>query len=388
MMKKILIVNNNMEVGGVQKSLSDLLWAIHDKYDVTLCLFAPEGAYMVQLPPNIRILCPKGPFRYLGRHQSLWRGADRLLRGGYALLAKTFGRQAAMKVMLLLEKPLPGEYDCAISFLHNGNIKNFYGGTQEFVLRKVHARKKVAFLHCDYGSNGADHPVNNRLLETFDAIAACSDGCREAFLKVLPDLDSRCVTVRNAHRYGAIREMAKKDPVTYPEGDCNLLMVSRLSKEKGIQRAMDAVAPMILQGMPVRLHIVGGGNLLQSLQQHATQLGIRDRVHFYGEQENPYRYMANADLLLMTSYHEAAPMVLEEAWCLGLPMLTMRTTSSKEMVTDRGCGWVCENEEDAFRLALEDILIHKKYLLCREAMAKQTMDNTEMMDQFDRLIRE
>lgn len=35
---RILIVNNNMYIGGVQKALLNLLWEIHDSNDVTLLL--------------------------------------------------------------------------------------------------------------------------------------------------------------------------------------------------------------------------------------------------------------------------------------------------------------------------------------------------------------
>ena len=38
-MKKILIVNNNMHIGGIQKALLNLLDEIKGKYDVTLLLF-------------------------------------------------------------------------------------------------------------------------------------------------------------------------------------------------------------------------------------------------------------------------------------------------------------------------------------------------------------
>ena len=45
-MKKILIVNNNMHIGGVQKSLLNLLRSIGDSYDITLLLFFKGGEYM------------------------------------------------------------------------------------------------------------------------------------------------------------------------------------------------------------------------------------------------------------------------------------------------------------------------------------------------------
>ena len=53
-MKKIIIVNNNMKVGGVQKSLYNLLWSLDSRYDVTLLLFRAVGEYAGQLPPNVR----------------------------------------------------------------------------------------------------------------------------------------------------------------------------------------------------------------------------------------------------------------------------------------------------------------------------------------------
>ena len=38
-MKKLLIVNNNLNIGGVQKSLYNLLWSLPEDYEVTLYLF-------------------------------------------------------------------------------------------------------------------------------------------------------------------------------------------------------------------------------------------------------------------------------------------------------------------------------------------------------------
>ena len=55
-MKKLLIVNNNMKIGGVQKSLYNLLWSVSDQYEITLFLFAPVGEYMSDLPEQVQVL--------------------------------------------------------------------------------------------------------------------------------------------------------------------------------------------------------------------------------------------------------------------------------------------------------------------------------------------
>ena len=67
---KIIIVNNNMKIGGVQKSLCNLLWSIHKEYDITLCLFSRCGSYLDDIPPDVKVVESKGPFGYLGVSQN------------------------------------------------------------------------------------------------------------------------------------------------------------------------------------------------------------------------------------------------------------------------------------------------------------------------------
>ena len=376
-----------MKVGGVQKSLYNLLWSVEGEYEITLLLFRAIGEYVHCLPANVKVLEANGLFRYLGLSQGECKGLDKLKRGVLAALCRVWGRSRVMKLLLPSQKTIPGEYDCAVAFLHNGNEKNFYGGVQEFVLHRVKARKKVAFLHCDYRNCGANHPQNNRVIGRFDQIAACSDGCRQAFLSVLPQWGTKCAIVTNCHRFEEILDLASEHPIVYDRNCCNVVMVSRLAHEKGVERALEAMAYVIGRGIPMALHIVGGGPKESFLRERAVELNISDLVHFYGEQGNPYRYMKNADLFLMTSYHEAAPMVLEEAASLGLPVLTVRTTSSEEMVAQWGRGWVCTNEQDALNEMLARVLENPSMLeAVRMCLHRTAMDNTLALEQFRKMI--
>lgn len=388
-MKKILIVNNNMKVGGVQKSLYNLLWSLEGHYDVTLCLMRATGAYLQQLPKSVRVVECRGAVRYLSMSQGECAGIHKLLRGGLAFLCRLLGRDRVMKLILAGQKPVAGEYDCAVAFLHNGNIRSFYGGVQEFVLKNVKAKKKAAFLHCDYGSCGANHPRNNRILEQFDRVAACSEGCRRAFEAVMPQMREKCVTVPNFHRYDEILELAGRAPVDYEENWIHGICVARLAHEKGIERAIYATAAAKEAGHAMKLHLVGGGGMEAQLRDLAAQLGLQDRVVFHGEQTNPYRYMAGADLFLLTSYHEAAPMVIDEAVSLGLPVLTVKTTSSHEMVTLRQAGWVCDNDQAALNQALIALLADKEAIhTAKNSLRSRAVDNTLAARQWRCLIEE
>lgn len=384
-MKKIIIVNNNMRVGGVQKSLCNLLWELdkREEYEVTLLLFSPVGDYMDDIPPSVKCISTKSLFRYLGTSQGEMKGIDRFKRGFLAGVCRTFGMASAMRLILSSQKRLSESYDCAVAFLHNGGKKAFLGGAQDFVLKRINAKKKVAFLHCDYDKCGANHSHNNKLIAEFDAIAACSDGCRAVFEKALPHLEHKCVTVRNCNNIEKIKALSEQDAVEYSRDFINIITVSRLSAAKGVDRAIEAVASAVAKGVAVKLHIVGGGSMAAELLQLAKDRGIGEHVVFYGEQANPYRFMKNADLFLLTSHHEAAPMVIDEAYILGVPTLTVRTTSSDEMVSARGCGWVCENDQELLNKMLLDVLANP-YILCneKEKLKKRVVNNDLAIEQF------
>ena len=389
-MKKIIIVNNNMKIGGVQKSLHNLLWSIDtvNEYDVTLLLFSKNGDYAQKLPDSIKVKECKGFFRYLGKSQGEYKSSlfDFLLRGFFVAVSRIISRAFAFRLMLLIEPMLDGEFDCAISFLHNGRKDAFYGGTQDYVLKCVKAKKKVAFIHGDYINCGAFHSANNRLLEKFDVIAACSDGCRDVLIQNLPEFDSKCMTVRNFHCFDEIMKMSEDNSVEYDESTVNVIMVARLSHEKGIDRAIKAVAFCLEKNIKVKLHIVGGGSMEKQLKDLTKNLGVEENVVFYGEQNNPYRYMKNSDLLLIGSYHEAAPLVIDEARYMRVPVLSTKTTSTNEMIVDSECGWVCENSQEALNNAFYNAVSDKQKLTAlKKKLSLNIPDNTKTLLQFEKL---
>lgn len=392
-MKKIIIVNNNMKVGGVQKSLYNLLWSIDtvNQYDVTLLLFSKTGPYADELPDNVKVIECGGPFRYLGKNQGEFKNnfKDTVVRGFFASISRVFGRKVALRLMLLGQPTLSGNYDHAVAYLHNGRKEAFYGGVQEYVLKCIKAKNKIAFLHCDYQNCGANHSDNNRTIKKFDKIAACSDGCRRVFESLFPDLKDKCVTVQNCHRFAEIKAMSEQNPIVYDDAFVNVVIVARLTREKGIERAIKAVAVAIAKGDQVKLHVVGSGAMYEELRRMVHDIYIEDQVIFYGEQKNPYRYMKNADLFLLTSYHEAAPMVVDEARILGLPILTTETTSSQDMVIDIECGWVCGNSQEALNESFCNVVADRDALITfKRDMLKRIADNSKAIAQLGVLLND
>ncbi len=387
--KSIIIVNNNLEIGGVQKALISLLREISDIYDVSLFLFSATGDYINNIPNNVKLIKCNSLYKYLGISQGQCaRKKDYFIRGALAALARVFGRDLVLKIISLSQKKLAGNFNCAISFLHNGGKKSFYGGCNEFVLNKISADIKVGFLHCDYLSCGANYNANNNNYLKFDKIAACSEGCRKAFLNCLPELSDKTVVVRNCHNFGEIKALSGESNVGFDKSKINILSVARLSREKGIDRGIIAVSEAIKQGADIKYHIVGDGIMRQSLEDICSELNIKDNVVFYGNQVNPYKYMADADLLLLPSYHEAAPLVIDEARSVGIPVLATATTSSEDMVVKAGCGWVCENSQMALTDMLEKLVLNKEEIKTKkQELKKAQITNEQALKDFCDLLK-
>lgn len=354
--KKILIVNSNMHIGGVQKALVNLLWSVHSVYDVTLLLFYKGGELICDVPDDIKIIAVNSHFRYLGMTKNDTKTvSDKLLRSFYAAITRVFGRKYAIALMSLGQKKLK-DFHCAISYLHNPGDRAFHGGCNDFVLGHVDASRKLTFLHCDYLLSGANTQCNLRQYTRFDAIAACSEGCADTFLTVNPQLRDKVRIVKNCHRYDKIRELAEKAPVDFDGEKLNVLTVARFGKEKSVERALQAIAMLGEMKNSMHYYIVGDGAGRKAVLDVIEREKLHTVVSLCGEMANPYGYVKSADLLLIPSRSEGAPMVIGEAACLRTPVLTTDTSSAKEMVQKPGFGWVCENSVSGIRDGLKKLL--------------------------------
>ncbi len=105
---------------------------------------------------------------------------------------------------------------------------------------------------------------------------------------------------------------------------CDLLVVGRLDREKGVEVLLDALPQIRLGGRPARLRIVGSGACEPELRQQAARLGVAGQVCFDGHvrfgPELFARY-ASAALLVIPSHTEGVPKTAYEAMAFGLPVV-------------------------------------------------------------------
>lgn len=113
-----------------------------------------------------------------------------------------------------------------------------------------------------------------------------------------------------------------------------ILAVGRLTREKGFSHLLKAFH-QARNSIPARLVVIGEGKERQQLTSLAETLGIEDDVTFLGFQSNPYKFMAKADVFVLSSLYEGLSIVLVEAMACGAPVISARCPSGpEEIVTD------------------------------------------------------
>jgi glycosyltransferase involved in cell wall biosynthesis len=95
--------------------------------------------------------------------------------------------------------------------------------------------------------------------------------------------------------------------------------LSRLVPVKDFGAAIAMLARLPAVARDVHLVLVGDGPLEAALRAQAKQLGVTDRVHLVGRQDNIGDWLALFDIYLNSSLSEALSMGLLEALSLGLP---------------------------------------------------------------------
>ncbi|MFW8566987.1 glycosyltransferase family 4 protein [Orrella sp. 11846] len=120
-----------------------------------------------------------------------------------------------------------------------------------------------------------------------------------------------------------------------------LLAVGRLSKEKGFDVLLQALAQSRLPERGVILTILGEGPERAALQALADDLKISGAVEMPGVVPNPSDWMAQASLFVLSSRYEGFPNALLEAMAMGCPVIATDCDSGpRDIVDHERNGWL------------------------------------------------
>ncbi len=228
------------------------------------------------------------------------------------------------------------------------------------IMLSVAAERHVLWLH-----NEMSHEVSEKFARTrrtlelaprFDSVVSVSESVRAAnsdYMRSAFGVDpSLSRTVHNPIDAESIRRSAE-EPAELPwRGSPRLLVLARLSVEKGHDRVLRAFKSMGEKYPEAHLVLAGDGPLRERLTTLIEELGLEDSVTMLGHVSNPQPLVASADALLLLSRWEGLGLVLLEAMVHGVPVVATEIPGPASLLSRWG-GTLVSDSDEGVREALE-----------------------------------
>ncbi|MNJ49718.1 D-inositol 3-phosphate glycosyltransferase [compost metagenome] len=122
-------------------------------------------------------------------------------------------------------------------------------------------------------------------------------------------------------------------------GEKVLMHISNFRPVKRVGDVVD-IFNMVNAEVPSQLLFVGEGPDLPKIQWKVKELGITDRVHFLGKQDDIAHVISMADVLLLPSEKESFGLVALEAMACGIPTIGSLAGGIPELVAHGETGFL------------------------------------------------
>ena len=299
-MKRIAFFQDNLDVGGIQKSIMNLLRNFdYEHYQVDLYLSDKKSFWEVDFPPELNI-------KYL-------RKIPRI----YSFLPFDLAKNLVTLDFSDVKEP----YDVAIDF-------NSYQFSCALGALTVPAKRRVMWIH-----NNVRVKLENEWkyqvlwhyfkdkFKYYDEFVAVSRGVIEPFKECSGMYDKKYTVIQNTIDTREIYDKASRElDFSVDESKLNFVTMGRLCHQKGYDIMLDAFRDLVEIRDDVHLYIIGDGDKRMLLEYQRDSLGLTDYVTFLGQKTNPFVYMDKMDAFVSTSRYEGQPLNIMEARALGLPL--------------------------------------------------------------------
>jgi len=164
-----------------------------------------------------------------------------------------------------------------------------------------------------------------------DVIVLISKEDYQAYSKFTPG--TRLAYIPNAIEHAGL--MGDLSP-TDSKRPLRLIYVGRLTYEKGLFEALEAIAKLVAQGRKLSFQIVGGGEAEGDLRESVKRHSLEEHVHLLGSIFGDAKNMLwkQADVFLFPTYSEGLPYSMLEAMAAGTPPITCPVGAIPDVLED------------------------------------------------------
>lgn len=368
MKKKIVFMLINMNIGGTEKALLNMIEELpEDQFDVTILMLEKYGGFLDQIPSKVKVEYFKGYDEIKPRinnppsttSMKLFKKGEFIKAfsfSAYYLRSKFFKNKNIFFKYLVNNYPSLEEiYDIAVAYAGPMDFISY------FVLNKIKAKKKVQWIHFDITKIGFDKVFASKNYGKFDKIFVVSKEAKLKLTELVPKIKEKTEVFLNVISPTSIIKLSEygygfKDTFN----GIRILTVGRLTAEKGHDLAIEALVELINKGYNVKWYCLGEGNFREKYTDIINTLNLHEKFILLGASANPYAYMAQCNIYVQPSRHEGYCITLAEARLLRKSIVTTDFAGAKEQITHGETGLIVSANKNEIYNAIKLLIDNQK----------------------------
>lgn len=365
--RKILFVNDEMEMGGVARVLNTLMKNLDpNHYEMDLLVLHKTGTLLEDVPEFVHVIEGTPFFSEIDCRLLDCLKSKNLVRIVKKLRLLFYMKTGMIRNKIRKErkKMLPQHYDVELAAKEGFcTIFTAYGNST----RKVNW-VLTDYSVCNYSANHMG--LVQAALQKIDLNIADSKQAAEAYKKVF-----QVTNVISIHNLMNVEKVingmhSEKDSTAMNMEEVNIISVIRFHPQKSADRLLLAHHYALQQGYSHNLYLIGGGVEEEKLLKMKEELHLT-RVHFLGFKSNPYADIHHADLFVLPSLYEGFATVINESLIASTPVLSTVVAGVEEQILLSHHGWIVENSQEGLNQGLCVALQSKQQL---QEMKQQLQD--------------
>jgi glycosyltransferase involved in cell wall biosynthesis len=321
---RVAFVVPSLYGGGAERAAVTVLNALdRSRYQRTLYMFRREGPYLKDVAPEVDVVAAAGDDR-IGRVRQLARFIGQRRPDIVVSFLSYFSAFLAVRLARSGARFVINQQTPVSAFLAD----------RDYAWRRP--LRRAAFAR-----------VARLVYPRADAVVATSTGVGADLTSHYGVRPEAIATIPNPFDLDAIARAAAQPVTIAAPADVPLIVsAGRLADAKNWPLLIDALR--LLKGRrPAHTLILGQGELEGEIRRRIAEAGLSDDVTLCGFQANPWKFMARADVFVLTSHYEGFGNVLVEAMACGAPVVATASPGTRAIVNSEADGLLVEQHDSA-----------------------------------------
>lgn len=330
--KELLFTGYNLELGGIENAMLNLVNRIDkEKYNITIVLEEKRGLFLDQIDKKVNVKELK------------------VSNNDNVILRKIINALRKLNYKILNYNNY--DFSCCYTTYSYSSSK----------LALMSSNNTAFYVHSDYKSIYNEEKdfryfFDSRNIREYKNILFVSNENKQVFIDVYKDLEDKCKVLNNFINTDKIKKISQEEiDIKKSKNKTLLVFVGRLDD---VSKKLSRQINLVKEIKELELWIVGDGPDRNRYEKEVEDKKLESRIKFIGRQKNPYKYMKEADYIILTSDYEGFPVTYLEAITLEKDIITTYPTSDDQIDIKKYGHIISKDEKEMVKQVKE--IIKKK----------------------------